>query len=123
MTIENAPQPVIEETPTKKGFSILALVSLLTGILSYFLVFFFKLIHLNGVLALVLAPISALAAIITGHKSRRQIKRSDIQLSGKKLANTGLILGYVFLVLGIIIIVVAVLIAGSFISGVSHIFG
>lgn len=123
MTIENAPQPVTEEAPAKKGFSILALVSTLTGVLSYFLVFFFKLIHLNGFLALVLAPISALAAIITGHRARRQIKHSDIQLSGKKLANTGLILGYVFIILGIIIIVVAVLIAGSFISGVSHIFG
>lgn len=122
MTIENTPQPEAE-APVKKGFSILSLVSTLTGALSYFLVLFSQLIHLKWWLAFILAPISALAAIITGHRSRRQIKRSDMQLSGKKLANAGLIMGYLYLILGIIAVVIIVLVFGNLVSGIAHIFG
>ena len=121
MTLENSPAP-LTETPAKKGFSFLALVSLITGAFSYFLVLFAKLIHLNYVLALILAPVSALIAIITGHRSHHQIKASDGALAGKKLSKWGLILGYLYFILGILVIVVIVLITGNLVHGISSLF-
>jgi hypothetical protein len=121
MTIENTPQPA-PETPTQQGFSILALVSTLTGALSYFLILFAKLIHLNYILALILAPISALIAIITGHSSHRQIKLSEGTLGGKKLSRAGLIMGYLYFALGILAIVLIILITGNLIHSISGLF-
>ncbi len=65
------------ETQGKTEFSVLALVSTLTGALSYILVLFHSAINMHFLTALILAPISALAAIITGHRSCRQISRSN----------------------------------------------
>jgi hypothetical protein len=97
------------ELPAKKGFSVLALVSTLTGALAYLLVFIHSLLHMKIWVALVLAPISALAAIITGHRSHHQIKHSNGELSGIKLSRAGLILGYLYYALGIITLVLVIL--------------
>ena len=84
------PSPVV---PT----NVLAIVSLVTGILGF-----------------TFAPfISSLAAVITGHLSLHQIKSTGEQ--GRGMALTGLILGYVMLGLALIAIsIIIFLIVVSF---------
>jgi hypothetical protein len=108
MSSEPIPQ-MQTETPAKKGFSVLALVSTLTGALAYLLVFLHSLIHMKALVALILAPISALVAIYTGHRSHHQIKHSNGELGGIKLSRAGLILGYLYYAIGIVIIVLLIL--------------
>jgi Domain of unknown function (DUF4190) len=71
----------------------LAIVSLVLGIASY----------------VFLPVVGAVAAIVTGHMARGQIKRTGEGGSGFALA--GLILGYVHLVIAVIAIVVVVIVA------------
>ena len=66
--------------------STLAIVSLISGILSWFL---FPLI-------------GAIIAIITGHMARREIRDSQGGLTGDGMAIAGLVLGYIQLVLSLI---------------------
>lgn len=113
----------LPETPAKKGFSVLALVSTLTGALSYLLILFHSLLNMKFALALFLAPISALAAIITGHRSHRQIKASAGTLSGKKLSRAGLVLGYLYFAISILLIVLAVALFGGPVHGLTSLFG
>lgn len=83
----------------------LAIVSLVAGIASYFVV----------------PVIGAVVAIITGHMARGQIRRTGEGGSGLALA--GLILGYVHLLLAIIAIcaiVIALAIAGAAFFSTSH---
>jgi hypothetical protein len=108
MPSELTPQSQVE-TPAQKGFSVLALVSTLTGALSYLLIFLHSLVHMRFLVALILAPISALAAIITGHRSHYQIKHSNGELSGIKLARAGLIMGYLYYAICIIALVLVIL--------------
>jgi hypothetical protein len=95
--------------PQEKGFSVLALISTLTGIFSYFLVLLHSAIHMKPLVAMLLAPFSALAAIITGHISHRQIKASDGTLTGIKLSRTGLVLGYLYFALGVLALILVAL--------------
>jgi len=95
--------------PQEKGFSVLALVSTLTGIFSYFLVLLHSVIHMKPLVAMLLAPFSALAAVITGHISHRQIKASDGTLTGIKLSRTGLVLGYLYFALGVLALILVAL--------------
>ena len=108
MSSDLTPQSQVE-APAKKGFSVLALVSTLTGALSYLLVLLHNLVHMSAIVALILAPISALVAIITGHRSHHQIKQSNGELSGIKLSRAGLIMGYLYYALIIIGLVLLVL--------------
>lgn len=71
----------IEERPTTPG---IAIASLVCGILGFFTCFF-----------------TGIPAIITGHLAQKKINKSEGTLGGKKLALTGLILGYVTTVLSI----------------------
>jgi hypothetical protein len=123
MTIESTSQPA-PETPNKQGFSFLALLSTLTGALSYLLIPFSIFGNLKSWLSIILfficSPASALVAIITGHRSHRQIKHSNGLLSGIKFSNAGLIMGYVFFALSILTIVLIILITGNLIQGVSN---
>jgi len=76
----------------------LAIVSLVLGIASY----------------VVVPIIGAIAAVVTGHMARGQIKQTGEGGSGLALA--GLILGYVHLalaVIGIVIAVIVVIIIGA----------
>lgn len=79
--------------------STLAIVSLVTGILSWFL----------------LPIIGAVIAVITGHMARNEIRRSNGMLAGDGMAVAGLILGYLHLALVLIgICVVGLLILLGF---------
>ena len=68
---------LIEEQP-KSSFSIQAILSVVTGILSYLLIFFHSLINMGFIVAAILAPISAVIAIFTGHKAKRRDSRQQV---------------------------------------------
>ncbi len=114
--------PVVTEpeVPSHKGFSILSVVSLITGALSYLLIFFHSLINMSFLVSAILAPISALVAIFTGHSSKRQIRRADGTMSGKKLANAGLIMGYIYIAICVLILVLVILGVTSLVSGLGQ---
>ena len=82
--------------PTRQT-SALAVVSLVSGILGWSL----------------LPLIGSIAAIITGHLARAEIRRAPERLDGDGMALAGLILGYVMLVLGTIGIVLALVFFGG----------
>jgi len=71
----------------------LAVVSLVTGIVGW----------------VAMPVVASLAAIVTGHMARKQIRERHGTETGDGLALAGLVLGYLSLVFGIIGIVFAVL--------------
>lgn len=87
---EHAPSAEARET------SGLAIASLVTGILTWFLI-----------------PIlGAIAAVITGHLAKREIRDSADRLGGDGMATAGLVLGYlqvVFIVVPLCLIVLLAL--------------
>ena len=84
MTEQLAPQP--STAPAAAPTSSLAIVSLVAGIVSWFIV-----------------PIlGAIVAVITGHMAKNEIRGSGGRLSGDGLATAGLILGYLQLGLTLI---------------------
>jgi hypothetical protein len=66
--------------------SSLAVVSLVSGIVSWFL----------------LPLIGAIVAVITGHMAKREIRESMGRLTGDGMATVGLVLGYINLGLSVI---------------------
>lgn len=102
--------PIVPSEGTSKKISFFAIGSTLTGALSYLLIFFHNLIDMGFLWAAILAPISALIAIITGIKGKSEIRKADGNMSGKKLANAGLAMGYIYI--GICILIVVLLIVG-----------
>lgn len=112
----------LQESKARKGISVSAIISAISGVFTYLLLFFHSLINMKLELAFFLAPIPALAAIITGHKAKRQIRRSAGQLKGKKLANTGLILGYIYILTGVILFLLVIVGVVSGISGIVGLF-
>ncbi len=82
---------------TPPATSVLAIVSLVMGVLSWFFL-------------PVLGPI---VAIITGHMARGEIRRSPTPLQGDGMAIAGLILGYLQLALLVLGIVVLILFFGG----------
>ena len=84
------PQPPM---PVYRRDSSLAIASLVCGIGTWFILPFF----------------GAIAAIITGHLAKKEIRENPGQLSGDGMATAGLILGYAqigLIFLGIIAIIV-----------------
>jgi hypothetical protein len=82
--------------PPAAPTSTMAIVSLISGIVSWFLLPF----------------IAAVVAVITGHMAKNEIKKSAGMVSGNGMATAGLILGYVQLGLGLCIcIAVALMLA------------
>jgi hypothetical protein len=79
--------PPLPPVPTT---STLAIISLISGIVSWFLIPF----------------IAAVAAVITGHMAKNEIRKSNGMLSGNGMATAGLVLGYVQLGLGLCLCVV-----------------
>ena len=115
VTIENKSQ---EPAPKKLNGS--ALLSMITGILTYLWLPITALLDISGWLAVVLSPISALVAVIAGGKAKRMIRKSEGGLSGKKMANAGLWLGWIFIIGGIlttVVVIVIALVAGKAIIG------
>lgn len=66
--------------------STMAIISLVSGIVSWFM----------------LPIIGAIVAVITGHIAKRQIRESLGRLTGDGLATVGLVLGYIQLALAIL---------------------
>ena len=73
--------PPSSYAPTQN--STLAIISLISGILSFFLV----------------PLLGAIVAIITGHLAKKEIRESAGRLTGSEMATIGLVLGYINLVL------------------------
>ncbi len=100
--------PSPTDAPEKKT-STLALVSTITGALTYLLPIIFNLADTSALWATLLSPITAIVAIVTGHKGKSEIRNAQGTMSGNKLANAGLIMGYIYIgliVLGIILVIV-----------------
>jgi hypothetical protein len=74
--------------------SSLAIVSLVSGIASWF----------------VLPVLGAFVAVITGHMAKKEIRDSAGRLTGVEMANAGLVLGYVHLALSAIAVCIIVMI-------------
>lgn len=90
MDQQYSPLPPVQATST------LAIVSMISGIVSWFMLPF----------------IAAVAAVITGHMAKNEIKQSNGMLAGNGMATAGLVLGYVQLGLGLCLcIVVAAMLA------------
>jgi hypothetical protein len=84
------------QLPPAPPTSTLAIVSLISGIVSWFLIPF----------------IAAVAAVITGHMAKSEIRKSNGLLGGNGMATAGLVLGYIQLGLGLCVcLVVAVMLA------------
>lgn len=131
---------MVESSETKSKTYTLAVVSLVLGIfcLFAFLLFgsqpyllwipgelsglvadflfdlslFFDRVHPQ--LVLLITPFLAISAVVFGHIARRRIRHSGAALAGKKLALTGLIMGYVCLPLYIFSSVVSYQISAEF---------
>ena len=78
--------------PPAQTTSTLAIVSLISGIVSWVLIPF----------------IAAVVAVITGHMAKNEIKKSNGMIGGNGMATAGLVLGYVQLGLGLCICLVVV---------------
>ena len=125
MTEELAPKEVteVEEQKTHKKFNLAALISLLSGVLAYLLLFFHSLINMKAILALFLAPIAALLAIFTGARAKRLIRKGDGLVTGKKMASTGLWLGWIYMILTVLLMVLAVVVFGGIVTGINQLLG
>jgi len=80
------------QTPPAKPNSNMAIASLVLGILGW----------------TILPGLASIAAIITGHMAKNEIKGSMGQLGGDGIATAGLVMGYASVVIGICILCVAV---------------
>jgi hypothetical protein len=78
-------QPYTPLPPTTRT-STTAVISLVTGILGF---------------VQILPVIGPIAAVITGHMAKNEIKKSGGMVTGNGLATTGLILGYVTIAIGL----------------------
>ncbi|MCL6431193.1 MAG: DUF4190 domain-containing protein [Anaerolineae bacterium] len=93
-----------QPAPAAPQTSALAVVSLVSGIVAWFL----------------LPVLGAIAAVITGHLAKREIRESQGALTGDGLATAGLVLGYIqlgLIALGIIVLIVLLLV-GFGIAGI-----
>jgi hypothetical protein len=81
------PQPTTRTSTT-------AIISLIAGIVGFLQI---------------LPVIGPLAAVITGHMAKKEIKNSGGMVTGNGMATTGLILGYISLALGVCAICIFVL--------------
>ena len=91
---EDTTQSPFSTTSVPVQASSLAIVSLVSGIASWF----------------VLPLIGAIIAVITGHMAKKEIRESAGRLSGIEMANAGLVLGYVHLAVSFLAICVAIVI-------------
>ena len=78
--------PQYPPTPQGPSNSVWAIVSLIAGVLAWLGIF----------------GLGGLAAVITGHIAKNEIKKSAGSLSGDGLATAGLVLGYLNLALALV---------------------
>jgi hypothetical protein len=78
--------------PPAQTTSTLAIVSLISGIVSWVLIPF----------------IAAVVAVITGHMAKNEIKKSNGTIGGNGMATAGMVLGYIQLGLGLCLCLVVV---------------
>lgn len=109
--------PNIPEQPTTQP-SVLSIVSAVSGLITYFWYMITKMVTDNIILPGVLAFITAIVAIVTGHKGLREINRSNGTITGKRWAKTGLILGYIYIGLIVIGIILVIVLGAAIISSV-----
>jgi hypothetical protein len=104
---QTAPSTIVPHTPHIKAVPTngLAMVSLVTGILSY----------IGHIIPLIGGGTLALIAIVTGYIARRQIAQSGEQ--GKDAATIGIVLGAINI--GIVLLIVLVLLFFFFVLGIS----
>lgn len=112
----------VEIQKTAKSLNVTALVSMISGILTYAFFLFGRLINIDFVLAAILAPITALTAIITGSIAKRKIRQSDGLLGGKKMANTGLWLGWIYIIICVLVLVLVLAGVSAILSAVTGLF-
>jgi hypothetical protein len=96
MTIPESIQPVPVLPPAPKKDSGLAIASLVCGIAAW----------------IIFPVVAAIAAVVTGHLAKKEIRESGGTLGGDGMSLAGLLLGYIQLglfVLGIIIVLVVLL--------------
>ncbi len=105
----NTQAPIVPSDGAPKKFSIMAAISAITGAITYLIYLVPAFTDMSVLTSAILAPISALAAVITGHRAKHLIRKADGAMSGKKLANTGLALGYVYIALCILVIILVIL--------------
>ena len=86
---------------TATEMNVWAVISLISGVLAWLGVF-----GLGGI-----------AAVITGHVAKDQIRRSSGQMSGNGIASAGLILGYLNIALTVIALCLLFLVIAGVISG------
>jgi len=99
-TPENSTQVTLPPLPYGKKDSVLSIVSLVSGLVGWTF----------------LPIVGAIAAIITGHLAKKEIRDSGNTLSGNGMALAGLILGYVqlgLILLGIILFTVLIIVFGA----------
>ena len=90
------PQPA-PAAPAPRQTSALAIVSLVAGLLGWTL----------------LPWLGSLAAVITGHLARAEIRRSPATLEGDGLAIAGLVLGWAMIIISVFAILAVVLFFGG----------
>lgn len=88
------------QTPIYPQTSSLAVISLVSGIASYFIV----------------PMLGAIAAIITGNMAKKEIKESAGHLTGDGMAQAGLILGWINIGLATIGLIITMLVIFGVIS-------
>lgn len=114
--INKQPEPV-------KKLSLAALISFISGIATYVVIFFYNLLKIKFLPALVIATLFALLAIFTGHLARRKIRRGDGFLTGVVLADIDLALGYILIILLILFLVLTLIGVGGLITTIRGFFG
>jgi len=100
LALENTLPPTYLPAPTARPTSYLAIASVIFGVLCW----------------VTLPVVGAIAAIITGHLAKAEIRKSNPPPGGGELATVGLILGYVHLAL---ILVGAMIILALILLGIS----
>jgi Domain of unknown function (DUF4190) len=80
--------------PSTSRTSTAAIISLIAGILGF---------------VQILPVIGPIAAVISGHMAKSEIKKSGGMVTGNGMATTGLILGYVTIALGICLTCIVIL--------------
>jgi hypothetical protein len=99
-TPENQTQVTLPPMPYGKKDSALAIVSLVSGLVAWTFI----------------PIIGAIAAVITGHLAKKEIRDSGNALNGNGMALAGLILGYIQLglvLLSIILFTVLIIVFGA----------
>jgi len=80
-----------------------AIVSLISGIASYFIV----------------PVIGSIVALISGYSAKKEIRESNGQVGGDGLATAGLVLGWINIALGLAAICLIILMVTGVISGIA----